>query len=371
VSLELPEHFCTMERRSRLRFPCDQLALVQMQNKRRMKNSKIGIVAVALLVGCASSVCAVADAIPTGAPAKAAVASPATLVVSEQELPREPTLIVYGDMRFTDSANVSATNPAARQALVAKIAEERPDALFLGGDVPYVGGNKADYAEFHRETEAWRQARLRVYPALGNHEFRDCDEPACLENWWAEFPQLAGRRWYSVQLGSRFYAIALDSDAPLTPGSEQSLWLQAQLIRLPASVRFMLIWLHHPPVADSLTGLWHDSTRANEVALRDFLKSAAEKSPAKFVVAAAHFHNYERFLQDGIVYLVSGGGGAKPTPVVRSADDLYKDPTFPNYHYVKLELKDDRIEGTMYRLEDATSAQAKWTGRDRFEVLAK
>ena len=43
------------------------------------------------------------------------------------------TLIAYGDTRFTDPSNVTATSPLARAALVARIADEKPDAILLNG----------------------------------------------------------------------------------------------------------------------------------------------------------------------------------------------------------------------------------------------
>ncbi len=305
----------------------------------------------------------------TGHPAEAAAASPATFTVDAKDLRQPLTLIAYGDMRFTDPANVTATNPKARQALIARIAQERPDGVFLNGDVPYIGGNPDDYAEYHKETAAWRDAGLRVYPALGNHEFKKCEEQACLRNWWAEFPQLRSLRWYSVQLGPQFYGIALDSDTSLLPGSAQMQWLQAQLAGLPGSVRFVLIWMHHPPV-DDLQADGDDNPRNNEIALRDFLKTAAPGLRARLLVVAAHVHNYERFQQDEVSYIVSGGGGAKPSAVVRGPDDLYTGSAFPNYHYVKLVLDQDVLRGTMYRL-DPLAASPAWADADHFEIDAK
>jgi len=38
--------------------------------------------------------------------------------------------------RFTAPTETDATNPAVRQALVAKVAEEKPAAIFLNGDLP-------------------------------------------------------------------------------------------------------------------------------------------------------------------------------------------------------------------------------------------
>jgi hypothetical protein len=294
-----------------------------------------------------------------------------TFTVDEAALHKPVTLIAYGDMRFTDPANHDATSPAARQALVARIAGEKPDVILLNGDVPWHGGEKADYSVYQTETEIWRTNHLRVFPALGNHEFSHCDVPQCLENWWTAFPELRDRRWYSVALGRQLYAIALDSDTSLLPGSDQRQWLEAQISSLPASVRFVLFTMHHPPVADIQKNFNVDhNPRPNEISLADFLKSAAAASKARFLVSAGHIHNYERALQDDVVYLVSGGGGARPYPVERTPSDLYQDNAFPNYHYVKLVLEGGTLKGAMYRLDpDATTPT--WQAKDSFELQAK
>src|SRR5260370_25994047 len=59
-----------------------------------------------------------------------------TFVVPESQLSHPLTVITYGDTRFTDPANTTATNPKVRQWLVQRIAEERPDAVLLNGDLP-------------------------------------------------------------------------------------------------------------------------------------------------------------------------------------------------------------------------------------------
>ena len=113
--------------------------------------------------------------------------------------------------------------------------------------------------------------------------------------------------------------------------------MQSQLASLPATVRFVFFNLHHPPVVDvQENGDPSHNGRPNEHALAEILARAPEKSRVRFIVIAGHIHNYERFFQDDIVYLVSGGGGADPRPIVRLPTDLYQDPAFPNYHYVRL-----------------------------------
>lgn len=292
-----------------------------------------------------------------------------TFTVPASTMAEHWSLIAYGDTRFTDATNLTATNPFARRALVARIAEQHPDAVLISGDLPLDGSNTSDYQVFHHETAAWRDAHLRVYPALGNHELRGTEirEPS---NWWAAFPELKDRRWYSVAFGEQ-YIIALDSNLPLTEGTRQQQWLADQLQHLPAQTRFVFFSLHHPPVADSIQGDHSHDVRPNEAALASFLAKQAPHSRAQFIVIAGHIHNYQRFFQDDITYLVSGGGGAKPYPIARTPADLYQDPSFPNYHYVRFDYDGSALTAVMYRLADPGSGKLDWEAKDHFVIPMK
>lgn len=292
-----------------------------------------------------------------------------TFTVPAAAVPDPLVLVAYGDIRFTDAVEIRATSPAARRALVAKIASENPAAIFINGDIPWHGVD-ADYAVFRAETQPWRERHLRVYPALGNHEFSACLESACLERWWAAFPELRGRRWYSVAVGPKVVGIELDTDASLLPGSAQRSWLEAQIAGLGPQVRLVLLVMHHPPVADLQSGPLQDhNPRPNEIALEEYLRAVAPASAARFLVSAGHIHNYERFDQGGVVYLVSGGGGAAPYAVERGRSDRYQGADFPNYHYVRLELHGDLVTGEMIRLADYDASDPhQWRIPDRFQI---
>jgi acid phosphatase type 7 len=290
--------------------------------------------------------------------------------IADLDLPASPVIIAYGDTRFTDPLNVTATNPKVRRWLVDRIAQEKPDLLLVSGDLPWNGGDTNDYAVFHAETAVWRAEHLLIAPALGNHEFHG-EVNRCLENWWNEFPILRGKRWYSVALGARVFVLNLDSDSSLLPASDQITWIKAQLDNLPPSVQFVFLNLHHPPVADVQAAPDDDhNPRPNEIALANFLKDAHSRTPVRFIVSAGHIHNYERFLQNGITYLVDGGGGAKPRPVVRESNDLYRDEAFPNYCYVKFKLQEHKLEAEMIRVRDASADAPRWDVKDRFEIPA-
>lgn len=294
-----------------------------------------------------------------------------TFRLADNQLPNPQTFIAYGDTRFTDPVNTTSTNPRIRQWLVQQIAKERPAAVLVNGDIPLAGSTVNDYEVFKTETKSWREARLHVYPTLGNHELIGVAAQS-LENWWNTFPELRNRRWYSVQLGSRVYAILLDSDSSLLPSSEQIRWFQKQVEDLPSGVDFVIVALHHPPVADIQTHIEVDhNPRPNEIALREYLSKAAAVSHARFLVSAGHIHNYERAEVDGVTYLVSGGGGAAPYFVERTSQDIYKSILFPNYHFVKFTLERDRLRGSMYRVADPEAETLALQVKDSFDIPVK
>lgn len=102
---------------------------------------------------------------------------------------------------------------------------------------------------YQAETKCWRDAGVHIFPALGNNEFHG-DPQQALEHWWSSFPDERNSRWYAVQLGSRVYLLVLDSDTSLLPGSNQARWISEQIDSLPSTVDFVIVSLHHPPVAD-------------------------------------------------------------------------------------------------------------------------
>jgi acid phosphatase type 7 len=284
------------------------------------------------------------------------------------------TFVAYGDTRFTspEREHEHVANAAARRALVAHIAGENPAAVFIGGDLVYQGLDPDDYATYKSETAAWAEQRIPVFPALGNHEFRGCDveeeDSACLDNWWQTFASLNLRpyRWYSVSLGTKILVLLLDSDSPLKPGSAQLTWFEQEMTHAAPTVRFILVVLHYPPVRDPLVPRGKD-----EAEIARYLSHHASAIAARVIVIGSHVHNYERYSRDGIPYLVSGGGGAKPVTSLRVFGELSKLKTSVNFHYLRFRLVGDRLTGTMVRFDATDRTSHSWTEPDRFEVKAK
>jgi acid phosphatase type 7 len=278
------------------------------------------------------------------------------------------TFVVYGDTRFT--RHDSVVNAPARRALVDKITAEDPAAILIGGDLVYEGDTPDDYETYRSETEQWASRKIPVFPALGNHEFRNCgdDVSPCLENWWNTFTALRPYRWYSVTIGGTLRALILDSDSRLRPGSEQRVWFEQQIRAADADprIKFILIMLHYPPVRD----LFYPSM-LDEKEVAKYLAKKAHTLRAQVVVVGSHVHNYERYSRNGVTYLVSGGGGAKPVPAVRLFGELSKLHTAVNYHYIRFILENDRLTGTMVRFDAAQRSGNAWSEPDHFEVKAR
>ena len=219
--------------------------------------------------------------------------------------------VAYGDTRFTDPKNTDASNPVVRQTLVQAIADAKPAFISIGGDIVYRGDAVNDWKIWDKETAVWREDKIPVYPALGNHDLYG-DQKIALANYFQRFPDLRSNRYYSVRAANTLL-LMLDSSIDEISG-DQGQWLAHELDNVPADVDFVCLVLHHPPYTDSsdqLFGGGH-SARPAEQALARMLQERQAHTRARFVVIAGHVHNYERYEHGGVTYFVSGGGGAHP-----------------------------------------------------------
>jgi 3',5'-cyclic AMP phosphodiesterase CpdA len=293
-------------------------------------------------------------------PLTALAADPLTVKV-----PPKFTFVAYGDVRFTDPSDHIRSNPEARRALVARIAQARPAFLLMTGDLVLSGGNPQDWKVWDAESRPLRDAGVPIFPVPGNHEL--VNDPQST-NYFAHFPELADRPWYSVRAGN-VICFLLDSVADVSSGPQWE-WLQGELSRVPADVDFLVFVLHHPPYthsSDRLFGGGH-SARPAERKLAAWLESRQPSFRPRMLVISGHVHNYERYEQGGVMYVVSGGGGATPYTVPRSSRDFYREAG-PTYHYLSIAVDGRKLLVEMNKLE-IVNGQAQWTVKDSFELEA-
>lgn len=277
--------------------------------------------------------------------------------------------VAFGDTRFHDPSDTEPANPAARHALVEGIDKEKPVFVSIGGDIVYTGENAKDWEVWDVETAAWKQSKIAVYPALGNHDLKG-NEAKALGNYFARFPELNGSRFYSVKLGNSVMLV-LDSALDVA-GGEQEIWLKQQFAKVTTETPFVFLVFHHPPYTSSSDekqfGGGH-SVRGTEKALAQFLEDRQKQMHARIIVFNGHVHNYERHEHNGVTYFVTGGGGAHAYPIPRAADDPYQDKGI-NYHYLLVEVDGDSAHITMNKWE-LKDGKALWTNPDKVTIRAQ
>jgi Icc-related predicted phosphoesterase len=276
--------------------------------------------------------------------------------------------VAYGDTRFTNPSGTKASNPQVRQALVQAIDAVYPAFISIGGDIAYNGNDPNDWKTWDEETSAWRQHNIAVYPALGNHDLHG-NLKVALANYFQRFPDLHESRYYSVRAANTLLLV-LDSSLDEVSGP-QGKWLTGKLDHIPADVEFIFLVMHHPPYTSSsdskMYGGGH-SSRSPEQELAKTLEARQQRTAASIVVIAGHVHNYERHEHGGVIYFVTGGGGAHAYPIERAPDDLYRDNRI-NYHYLLAEVDRGKLKITMNRLE-LTEGKAAWTQPDSVTLTA-
>jgi Icc-related predicted phosphoesterase len=296
-----------------------------------------------------------------------------TLLAQTQPVELRPPIklpfrfVAYGDTRFTDPKNTDASNPVVRRMLVEAIANAHPAFISIGGDIAYRGDDVNDWKIWDAETAVWRENKIPVYPALGNHDLYG-DQRVALANYFQRFADLQTNRYYSVRAANTLLLV-LDSSLDETSGSQGD-WLAHELNGLPADIDFVCLVLHHPPYTDSTdqtVGGGH-SARTPEQALAKMLQERQPRARARFVVIAGHVHNYERHEHSGVTYFVTGGGGAHPYLIARQPGD----PLFGkavNYHYLLVEVDRGKMKVTMERVELA-DGKAVWSTPNAVEIAA-
>jgi Icc-related predicted phosphoesterase len=274
--------------------------------------------------------------------------------------------VAYGDSRFHDPKDTEPANPVVRETLVQAIAEVKPAFITFTGDIVYNGYDVNDWKIWDSETSTWREKKIPVYPALGNHDLHG-NENVALANYFQRFPDLKNSRYYSVRAANTLLLV-LDSSLDETSGP-QAQWLTQALDAVPGDVDFVFIVLHHPPYTSSSDekkyGGGH-SARKPEGKLAEMLESRQPHTKARFVVFSGHVHNYERHEHGGVTYFVSGGAGAHAYPIERAPGDLFQSKEI-NYHYLLVEVDRHHLKVTMNRL-DLTSGKPVWTQPDIVEI---
>ncbi|MBI4352149.1 MAG: metallophosphoesterase [Elusimicrobia bacterium] len=233
-------------------------------------------------------------------------------------------IAVYGDTR---------TGNENHKKMAALIAAAGPAAVFHTGDLVPRGKKPKGWEDFREITKELRSA-ASFYAVLGNHEKGG-------EKFFTDLFGYPGNgRWYSRDLyGIRF--VMLDYLSPLDKDSEQYSWLEKVLKAPAAGVKFKAAVMHKPLYS---TGRHGQDDWGPAVLLEKLFKETGVS-----LVLAGHDHDYERLEKDGLVHVVTGGGGA---PLRRRYfKSRYSKKFVSAHHYCLLSVCGEVLKGEVFDMD--------------------
>jgi acid phosphatase type 7 len=249
------------------------------------------------------------------------------LLACQNDSPSEPApasyeFAIYGDSR---------TGNDIHQQIVNLIQEREPEAVFHTGDMVEDGYDPSDWLTFDNITRDLQDSS-EFFPCLGNHEN---ESPF----YFAYFGIPESMRWYSAnRFGLHF--VVLDSNWAIGVGSDQYNWLVDDLTNSTAD--FNVVLLHHP-----IYSVTREDTYYSQ--LQSVLVPVFQQHNVR-IVFSGHEHNYERFYDAGIYYIVTGGGGA---PLYdKTLDDPRLQVFMMKHHYCYLTYDGDNLAVKVYDNHD-------------------
>lgn len=271
-----------------------------------------------------------------GPPANGRVPSYAGTVTGREGF--DPLCILIGDTQkttwfeFWRERNVSATS-----ALVAEIARRSPGFVLHLGDLTARGQSGPHWRHFDRVFRPLRDAGVPLVPTVGNHEYYGLDTLA-FRHFFSRFPFLEKRKWRSFRAGDVAF-IVLDGNFPgLTPEEDRSQreWFARALAETESdpAVRHSVLAVHQPPYSNNRVVGCSPTVR------RAFADPFAAARKAMLCVSG-HSHAYEHFIEGGVHFVVTGGGGGPRHALALSGrrrvfDDRYDGPELRFLHFCEL-----------------------------------
>ncbi len=251
-------------------------------------------------------------------------------------------IAAYGDSRSGNEAH---------KKIAALIKAAHPQAVIHVGDMVPTGADPKDWETFKAITKELR-AGASFYAVMGNHEEGG-------ENIFTGLFRYPGSgRWYREDVrGIRF--IMLDYLSPLEKGGKQFKWLEKELQAPVGSNKFKIVVMHKPLFS---TG---QHSKAEWKPAADLEKLFREQGVA--MVLAGDDHDYERLEKDGLVQVVTGGGGAELRP--QSFKSPYSRIFASVNHYCLISVCGDTLRTEVFdiknKLIDSFELKAEASGSHR------
>lgn len=232
----------------------------------------------------------------------------------------------------------SGRGTRSQYAVADRIQALRPDFVLHTGDVIYPAGAAKHFDARYFRPYRGLIASIPFYLSLGNHDVATANGQPYLDVFHLPSNNAERtRRYYSFEYANARF-IALDSNQPPVPAGPMYDWLVKELQR--DGKLWTFVFFHH--------ALYSSGKNGSHLPLRKVWAPLFERARVA-VVFNGHDHSYERTVpirdfdpsSPGVVYVVTGGGGASLYPVGRSQ---WTALSASRYHAVRAEVRDCVLE---------------------------
>ncbi len=227
----------------------------------------------------------------------------------------EFTFLVIGDTR--------AGNSLAHKKLVNEMSRHEAAFYIHTGDFVHDATDPEQWNEFF-EIERPLLSKIPIVPVAGNHDISDIGIYTSL--FFRE------ERFYSFEYAN-IMVLVVDSTVPIEKGDRQYRFLEKELARYESSgADHLFVSMHHPPFSSGKHGY--------DMNVMETVVPLLEKHNV-VAVMSGHEHNYERTKPiNGIVYLVTGGGGSPLRPVDFSS---FTEKALVALHFIKITVSSESV----------------------------
>lgn len=237
----------------------------------------------------------------------------------------------YGDTR---------DGHAAHRRIIEGVVASGPAFVLQTGDLVSDSSVSSQWVTFDDITLKMRST-IPYYPARGNHDNQG-------GTFFDEYLPTEGIHregfYYSFDKG-RLHFIAIDTEDDLVASGPQYTWLEADMKKAKTEDRFIIPYYHK-----AIYSIGPHATQRDVLELRPILHDLFRKYDVKLVFQG-HDHIYYRTLRDGIVYVVTGGGGAPLYSTRHPEMALPEDVSEVVHHFCIGDVFSDRIVVSVFRLD--------------------
>jgi len=256
----------------------------------------------------------------------------ATPVYSFLTAPKRATPFVTAWWGDNHAGTVTLARP------VTNLLAHAPNMICVAGDLVNSGNLLSEWHNYwFKPLETLNAAQTTpVIYARGNHDGEHALAYAC-------GAPPGNEAWFAFDYGnSRF--IFLDSEVSTSTPTDQFAWLQAERSRPETQqAAFRIVCFHRPPYVNR----WNGGGYTGETFVRNDWVPLFTSDNADLVIFG-HQHSYQRGASNGVMYVISGGGGGALDTQIVAAWPFTGLVEWSKYHYDIMEVNGQTLSWGTY-----------------------